>query len=199
VYDGDYRDYLATVRQFVDGLENIQTIGRNGLHRYNNQDHAMLTGMLAVRNMVLNQRNDLWAVNTDQEYHEEAPVEGQDTHDLEEVIHDTLTRVFRRVDRVALGAAVGLTSGLLLFLATLTLILHSPAGSGINLGLLNQYFPGYRVTAAGSLLGFGYGFLTGFVLGWTFAFLRNATVFLYLAVTQRQAERRALRRIFEYL
>jgi hypothetical protein len=159
----------------------------------------MLTGMLAVRNLVLGQRNDLWAVNTDQEYHEEAPVEGQETHDLEEVIQDTLIRVFRKVDRAALGAAVGLTSGLLLFLATLMLVLHYPAGASINLGLLNQYFPGYRVTAAGSLLGLGYGFLTGFVLGWTFAFLRNATVFLYLAVTQRRAERRVLQRLFEYL
>jgi hypothetical protein len=158
----------------------------------------MLTGMLAVRNLVLDQRNDLWAVNTDQEYHEEAPVEGQETHDLEEVIQDTLTRVFHKVDRAALGAAVGLTSGLLLFLATLIVLLY-PAGSGLNLGLLDQFFPGYRVTAAGSLLGLGYGFLTGFVLGWTFAFLRNATVFLYLAVTQRRAERRVLQRLFEYL
>jgi protoporphyrinogen oxidase len=71
VYDADYAKYLATVRDFVDGLENFQTVGRNGLHRYNNQDHAMLTGMLAVRNLVLGEHNDLWRVNTDQEYHEE--------------------------------------------------------------------------------------------------------------------------------
>ncbi|MCS6926164.1 MAG: NAD(P)/FAD-dependent oxidoreductase, partial [Candidatus Binatia bacterium] len=48
IYDAEYRDYLALVRTFVEGLANVQTIGRNGLHRYNNQDHAMLTGMLAV-------------------------------------------------------------------------------------------------------------------------------------------------------
>jgi protoporphyrinogen oxidase len=71
VYDADYRTYLATIREFVDTLENFQTIGRNGLHRYNNQDHAMLTGMLAVRNLVRGEKNDLWSVNTDQEYHEE--------------------------------------------------------------------------------------------------------------------------------
>jgi hypothetical protein len=71
VYDADYAKYLATVRDFVDELENFQTVGRNGLHRYNNQDHAMLTGMLAVRNLVLGEHNDLWCVNTDQEYHEE--------------------------------------------------------------------------------------------------------------------------------
>ena len=77
VYDSDYREHLEVVREYVDGLENLQTIGRNGLHRYNNQDHAMLTGMLAVRNLMLGERNDLWSVNTEQEYHEEvrAPAE----------------------------------------------------------------------------------------------------------------------------
>jgi len=74
VYDSKYRDYLAVVREFVDSHENLQTIGRNGLHRYNNQDHAMLTGMLAVSNLVLGERNDLWTVNVDQEYHEEITV-----------------------------------------------------------------------------------------------------------------------------
>jgi protoporphyrinogen oxidase len=81
VYDSAYRDHLQVVREFVDGLENFQTVGRNGLHRYNNQDHAMLTGMYAVRNLMLGQRNDLWSVNAEQEYHEEvrspAEAEGQ--------------------------------------------------------------------------------------------------------------------------
>jgi protoporphyrinogen oxidase len=199
VYDADYRVYLATIREFVDGLENLQTVGRNGLHRYNNQDHAMLTGMLAVRNMVLGQRNDLWAVNTDQEYHEEVQADGAEPHDLEEFIQDTLVRVFHKVDRVALGAALGMTSGLLLCLATLMVMLQGPTDLADNLGLLNQYFPGYRVSVAGSLLGLGYGFLVGFAVGWAFGFLRNATAFLYLAVTQRRAERQALRRLFEYL
>jgi protoporphyrinogen oxidase len=71
VYGSDYRQYLATVRGFVDRLQNFQTIGRNGLHRYNNQDHAMLTGMYAVRNMMLGAGYDLWTVNADKEYHEE--------------------------------------------------------------------------------------------------------------------------------
>ena len=72
VYDSGYRGHLLTVRTFVDSLENLQTIGRNGLHRYNNQDHAMLTGILAVRNLLSGEQHDLWSVNTDQEYHEEA-------------------------------------------------------------------------------------------------------------------------------
>ena len=71
VYDSDYRQHLTVLREFVEGLENLQTIGRNGLHRYNNQDHAMLTGMLAVRNLLNGERHDLWAVNMEKEYHEE--------------------------------------------------------------------------------------------------------------------------------
>jgi protoporphyrinogen oxidase len=71
VYDTNYSHYLTLIRAFVNSLENFQPVGRNGLHRYNNQDHAMLTGMLAARNIVLGENNDLWSVNTDQEYHEE--------------------------------------------------------------------------------------------------------------------------------
>ena len=70
IYDSQYREHLNVVREFVDGLENFQTIGRNGLHRYNNQDHAMLTGMLAVRNLILEEEHDLWNVNADDTYHE---------------------------------------------------------------------------------------------------------------------------------
>jgi protoporphyrinogen oxidase len=70
VYDADYADYLETIKIYLATFENFQTIGRNGLHRYNNQDHAMLTGMLAVRNILYGERHNLWQVNTEQEYHE---------------------------------------------------------------------------------------------------------------------------------
>jgi hypothetical protein len=53
-------------------FRNLQTIRRNGLHKYNNQDHAMLTAMLAVRNLQ-GERHDLWEVNTERSYHEEVP------------------------------------------------------------------------------------------------------------------------------
>jgi protoporphyrinogen oxidase len=199
VYDSDYREYLAVVREFVDGLENFQTIGRNGLHRYNNQDHAMLTGMLAVRNAVLGQRNDLWSVNTDQEYHEEIREEvGVEAHDLEEVIEAALARVFRKLDRVAFGLSLGSVAGVLLFLATLLLVLKGGEIVGPRLQLLNQYFPGYRVTAPGALLGLAYGFVTGFIGGWTIAVLRNASMFLYMALIHRRAERDLVRRLLEY-
>ena len=70
IYDRTYADHLGVVRAFVDGFANLQTIGRNGLHRYDNQDHAMMTGMLAARNVATGASHDVWAVNTDAEYHE---------------------------------------------------------------------------------------------------------------------------------
>lgn len=71
VYDGTYRKGLATVRQFLEQIPNLQLIGRNGMHRYNNQDHAMLTGILAARNILGLGRHDLWDVNVDEEYVED--------------------------------------------------------------------------------------------------------------------------------
>jgi protoporphyrinogen oxidase len=71
VYDSTYRERLFEIRRFVAGLQNFQTIGRNGLHRYDNQDHAMLTGILAARNVALDETNNVWNVNVDQQYLEE--------------------------------------------------------------------------------------------------------------------------------
>jgi protoporphyrinogen oxidase len=73
VYDATYQDSLQEIRAWLDQFDNLQLIGRNGMHRYNNQDHSMLTGMLAARN-VLGSRYDLWQVNADAEYHESGDV-----------------------------------------------------------------------------------------------------------------------------
>ncbi|PYQ21715.1 MAG: FAD-dependent oxidoreductase, partial [Acidobacteria bacterium] len=69
VYDWEYKEHLAALRSYLDGFGNLQMIGRNGLHKYNNQDHAMLTALLAVRNL-LGEQLDVWAVNTENEYQE---------------------------------------------------------------------------------------------------------------------------------
>ncbi len=69
VYDSTYRSHLGVVRRWLDGIPNLHTIGRNGMHKYNNQDHSMLTAMLALDNM-RGAAHDLWEVNTDYEYHE---------------------------------------------------------------------------------------------------------------------------------
>ena len=70
VYNGTYAGYLETIKDYLAAFTNLQTVGRNGLHKYNNQDHSMLTAMLAVRNL-LGEQHDLWNVNTERSYHEE--------------------------------------------------------------------------------------------------------------------------------
>ena len=74
IYDGEYRDHLDAVREWIDPIPNLHTVGRNGMHKYNNQDHSMLTAMMAVWNMQ-GAAHDIWAVNTDFEYHEEQRLE----------------------------------------------------------------------------------------------------------------------------
>lgn len=192
VYDAGYSDYVALIRRFVDGLDNFQTIGRNGLHRYNNQDHAMMTGLLAARNLALGERNDLWSVNTDSEYHEEALLD-------EQAVEEALARIFTRLDRTAFGLALGTVAGTVLFLATLFLVIKGSDGMARNLRLLSQYFPGYRVTPLGTVIGFFYAFASGFISGWLFAFLRNAAMFFSMAWLERKAQRGLMRRIFDFL
>lgn len=70
IYDGAYRRHLDIIRSFLDTIPNLHTIGRNGMHKYNNQDHSMYTAMLAVANLQ-GATHDLWAVNDDLDYHEE--------------------------------------------------------------------------------------------------------------------------------
>jgi len=70
VYTGEYEQYLERIRGFLDSIPNLQTVGRNGLHMYNNQDHSMLTAMLAVKNLQ-GEQHDVWAVNVERAYHEE--------------------------------------------------------------------------------------------------------------------------------
>jgi protoporphyrinogen oxidase len=71
MYDQDYAERVAVIRAWLDGIENLQQVGRNGLHRYNNSDHSMLTAIRAVENAVLGTDHDIWAVNAESAYHEE--------------------------------------------------------------------------------------------------------------------------------
>jgi protoporphyrinogen oxidase len=71
MYDAEYGERVATIRAWLDGVPNLQQVGRNGLHRYNNSDHSMLTAMRAVDNILLGTRHDIWAVNAESAYHEE--------------------------------------------------------------------------------------------------------------------------------
>ena len=61
------------MRGWLDLVENLYLVGRNGMHRYNNQDHSMLTAMTAVDNIIdgVRTKDNIWSVNTEQDYHEE--------------------------------------------------------------------------------------------------------------------------------
>ena len=73
VCTGEYKSYLDDIKTYLDAIPNLQTAGRNGLHMYNNQDHSMLTAMLAVKN-ILGEQHDIWTVNTERAYHEEVQI-----------------------------------------------------------------------------------------------------------------------------
>ena len=70
-YFGSY-DRFDELREYLDDFENLFLVGRNGMHRYNNQDHSMLTAMTTVDNIIegVTSKENLWSVNTEQDYHE---------------------------------------------------------------------------------------------------------------------------------
>ena len=74
IYDSAYKGHLSAVREFLDPISNLHTVGRNGMHQYNNQDHSMLAAMLSVANMQ-GGSYDPWDTNTGFEYHEEQRLE----------------------------------------------------------------------------------------------------------------------------
>jgi protoporphyrinogen oxidase len=78
IYDSTYRESVDTIREFLDPLKNFHTVGRNGMHKYNNQDHSMLTAMLVVDNLH-GASHDVWSVNCDFEYQEEVRLNGAAT------------------------------------------------------------------------------------------------------------------------
>ncbi|KKQ89293.1 MAG: UDP-galactopyranose mutase [Candidatus Curtissbacteria bacterium GW2011_GWC2_38_9] len=70
VYDKEYLSRVNVIKNYLQNFKNLQVVGRNGMHKYNNQDHAMMTGLLAARN-ILGGTFNLWRINTDAEYAEE--------------------------------------------------------------------------------------------------------------------------------
>ncbi|MCK7499638.1 MAG: hypothetical protein MZW92_61485 [Comamonadaceae bacterium] len=69
IYDASYKRAVGTIRDYLTTFSNLQTIGRNGLHRYNNQDHSMLTALAAIAN-IQGETRSVWDINTDDIYHE---------------------------------------------------------------------------------------------------------------------------------
>ena len=70
-YDADYTRNVETLRKWLEvNVPNVHPVGRNGMHRYNNQDHSMYTAMLTVEN-IMGASHDVWSVNVEEEYHEQ--------------------------------------------------------------------------------------------------------------------------------
>ena len=155
VYDQLYQESLATIRNYLETIGNLQTVGRNGLHRYNNQDHSMLTAVYAARNIV-GEKHDVWSVNTEMEYHEEERVKSpvskpvvQETEPVSSAAtaagdrlvprrltpEELIEAAFAKLDAVAMGTAVGTVAGISLFIATLTLLIERWTSNRTNTGV----------------------------------------------------------------
>jgi protoporphyrinogen oxidase len=94
MYDQDYAERVHAIRSWLDGLDNFIQVGRNGLHRYNNSDHSMLTAMRAVDNLVKGTDHDIWDINAESAYHEEEKqdeqqpyIEAPETEAMKEPLH----------------------------------------------------------------------------------------------------------------
>jgi hypothetical protein len=98
-----------------------------------------------------------------------------------------IIEAFAKLDRTALGVALGTLCGLIVFLATIILIIKGGEVVGPNLALLGQFFFGYSVTPTGAFIGLVYGTIVGFVIGWLVGFLRNSLVSVYLLALRTKA------------
>ncbi|MCR9086954.1 MAG: NAD(P)/FAD-dependent oxidoreductase [Rhodobacteraceae bacterium] len=90
VYDGEYQGALEVISAWLKQIEGFQTVGRNGLHRYNNQDHSMLSAMYAARN-ILGANHDVWDVNVERSYHEDFTTEEENTRSAAKPANTTVT------------------------------------------------------------------------------------------------------------
>lgn len=192
VYDSTYKGNLLAIRHYLEGFNNLQTIGRSGMHRYNNMDHSMQTGMLAAKNC-LGESHDLWAVNEEKSYLEE----DRRLEKAAVVPEKVLIRTFARMDKFAFAVSVGTICGLLVFGATLWIISRGGDVLNSHLRLLAQYFIGYTVTVQGGFIAFGYAFSWGFLFGWLFAYFRNLFLAIYLYRIKRKVEMLSLKDFFD--
>jgi hypothetical protein len=196
VYAGDWQEALTTIRAYLQKLPNLQLVGRNGLHRYNNQDHSMVSAVYAARN-ITGGDYDVWGVNVDEEYHEEVRESSSGGDRLvpqrvpRRVDEELIAAAFARYDPIALGAALAVVLGLGLFLATSVLLVQSGGPVGPNLSLLGNYFIGYSVTWTGAFVGLAEASLGGFGFGYCLARLINGVVAWHEIRLRRAIEMRS--------
>lgn len=195
VYDGEYQAALAVVRDYVERFPNLQLIGRNGQHRYNNQDHSMVTAVYAARR-IHGHDYDIWDVNVDAEYHEqvreERDVRARDravpARAAANVTAQVIRSAFSRYDPVALGVAVGSVLAAGLGSATAVLLLKGGDVIGPNLSLLGNYLLGYTVTWKGALVGLVQTWIIGFAFGFVLAVAINVVVGWHETAFRRKLE-----------
>jgi len=183
IYDSTYHKTIRIIREFFDGINNFQLVGRNGLHKYNNQDHSMLTAMRAAEN-IFGANHDIWEVNEDQEYLEEIGASSTKKSDFLKLISSSLARI----DKLGFATAFGSVLGLTVFLATVLFLLKGGKTVNPNLELLSQYFIGYTVTIKGAFVGMAYSFSWGFLFGWLFAYIRNLFIAFIIYRAKRKRE-----------
>ncbi|MGH9958875.1 MAG: hypothetical protein ACREBC_17405, partial [Pyrinomonadaceae bacterium] len=152
-----------------------------------------------ARNLLLGTKHDLWSVNEEQEYHEEIYGEDMDAQEVAAVVQKAVAEAFGKLDRLGFGLSIGITAGFVLFVATLWLVIKGGEIVGPTLALLGQFFPGYAVSPLGSVIGLCYAFTVGFIGGYLFALVRNAILFLWVAMIRKRAEREMLAKFLEYL
>lgn len=170
----------------------------------------MLTGVYAARN-ILGEKHDVWSVNTEKEYHEEerAPrpkagegfVPARVGMSVPEAIEESEAKVvqaaFAKIDPFALGAALGMVSGLGIFAASAILLLRGGPVIGPRLSLLANYLPGFEVTWTGALIGFFEGGIWGFAVGALAAGLRNWALKLYAKMVRWRQDREDRRHLLD--
>lgn len=191
VYDREAHAAVATIRAYLAGLSNLYPIGRNGQHRYNNQDHSMLTGLHAAQTIAGTPR-PIWDVNVEPYYHEDArPASDRATPALVErsSIEAILRAAFARYDPLALAGAIGAVAGLVLFLVTaLALMTRGPGDEVPLLSLLGNYVVGYTISWRGAALGSAEAAVGGFTFGAALAAAINLLVGWEESMLRRKLE-----------
>lgn len=195
VYDASYRSSLKVLCDFLATFKNLQTIGRNGSHRYNNMDHSMMAGIKAAGKILVGEAIQVPDIS-DEPYIEDAAAE------IRDISGDQLLKnTFSKMDKTAFGLATGIVFGGILFMATLWTILLpvETVKAPLNLGLLSHFFYGYSISWKGTIVGGLYGFVVGFLLGWMFAAFRNAMIGLYLYRVTKKVRNIGFREFLELL
>jgi hypothetical protein len=128
-----------------------------------------------------------------------ADLSGSERNDGDDV-PAALALAFAPLHKRAFGTAIGIAVGLAVFAITAVHLLRNPApDEAIKLGLLREFFYGYRVSWGGALIGLAWGFAVGFIAGWFVAFCRNLVIAASIFITRTRAELQATRDFLDHI